>query len=148
MLAFDVNLRGLQCRDHRVHHKNSDKEGDPYNASRGFFYSHVGWLLLKKPPSVREAGKQLCFDDLIAVSGNLVLDLSVYSSPKCLAESRFARHGFPHIFITFYALSLRRIRMFGSNTRWTLGGTSSGASSHLQFTLTISTTTSGQVSLY
>ncbi|CDJ43157.1 fatty acyl-CoA desaturase, putative [Eimeria tenella] len=54
------------CRDHRVHHKNSDKEGDPYNASRGFFYSHVGWLLLKKPPSVREAGKQLCFDDLIA----------------------------------------------------------------------------------
>lgn len=89
MLAFDVDLRVLQCRDHRVHHKNSDKEGDPYNASRGFFYSHVGWLLLKKPPSVREAGKQLCFDDLIAVSGNLILDLSLDSSPKCLALTVF-----------------------------------------------------------
>ncbi|CDJ29508.1 fatty acyl-CoA desaturase, putative [Eimeria mitis] len=54
------------ARDHRVHHKNSDKEGDPYNASRGFFYSHVGWLLLKKPQSVKDAGKQLNFDDLLA----------------------------------------------------------------------------------
>ncbi|KAL8452262.1 hypothetical protein Emed_001423 [Eimeria media] len=53
-------------RDHRVHHKRSDKEGDPYNASRGFFYSHVGWLLLKKPAAVIEAGKQLNFDDLLA----------------------------------------------------------------------------------
>ncbi|CDJ61496.1 fatty acyl-CoA desaturase, putative [Eimeria maxima] len=47
------------ARDHRVHHKNSDKEGDPYNASRGFFYSHVGWLLLKKPQSVKDAGSCL-----------------------------------------------------------------------------------------
>ncbi|KAL8446148.1 hypothetical protein Emag_004834 [Eimeria magna] len=56
----------LYSRDHRVHHKRSDKEGDPYNASRGFFYSHVGWLLLKKPAAVIEAGKQLNFDDLLA----------------------------------------------------------------------------------
>ncbi|KAL8436393.1 hypothetical protein ACSSS7_001793 [Eimeria intestinalis] len=55
-------------RDHRVHHKRSDQEGDPYNASRGFFYSHVGWLLLKKPASVIEAGKQLNFDDLLAAA--------------------------------------------------------------------------------
>lgn len=54
------------ARDHRVHHKRSDKEGDPYNASRGFFYSHVGWLLLKKPQAVMEYGKQLNFDDLLA----------------------------------------------------------------------------------
>ncbi|XP_026193456.1 uncharacterized protein LOC34619756 [Cyclospora cayetanensis] len=53
-------------RDHRVHHKNSDREGDPYNASRGFFYSHVGWLLLKKPQAVKDAGRQLNFDDLLA----------------------------------------------------------------------------------
>ena len=35
---------------------------------RGFFYSHVGWLLLKKPQAVKDAGKQLNFDDLLAVS--------------------------------------------------------------------------------
>ena len=62
---------GAQSRDHRVHHKNSDREGDPYNASRGFFYSHVGWLLLKKPQAVKDAGKQLNFDDLLAVSVRL-----------------------------------------------------------------------------
>lgn len=59
-----------QSRDHRVHHKKSDGEGDPYNASRGFFYSHVGWLLLKKPQAVLDAGKQLNFDDLLAVSSS------------------------------------------------------------------------------
>lgn len=54
------------ARDHRVHHKRSDKEGDPYNAARGFFYSHVGWLLLRKPEAVINAGRQLNFDDLLA----------------------------------------------------------------------------------
>jgi stearoyl-CoA desaturase (delta-9 desaturase) len=30
---------------HRVHHKFVDADGDPHNSSRGFFFSHVGWLL-------------------------------------------------------------------------------------------------------
>lgn len=34
---------------HRVHHKYSDTELDPLNASRGFFYSHIGWLLMYDP---------------------------------------------------------------------------------------------------
>lgn len=34
-------------RDHRVHHKYSDTNADPHNASRGFFFSHIGWLLCK-----------------------------------------------------------------------------------------------------
>lgn len=39
------------CRDHRVHHRYTDTDKDPYNAKRGFFYSHIGWMLLKKPRS-------------------------------------------------------------------------------------------------
>ena len=31
---------------HRAHHRWTDTESDPYNSQRGFFYSHVGWLLL------------------------------------------------------------------------------------------------------
>ncbi|GBP32239.1 Acyl-CoA Delta(11) desaturase [Eumeta japonica] len=31
-------------RKHRLHHKYSDTDADPHNASRGFFFSHVGWL--------------------------------------------------------------------------------------------------------
>ena len=33
--------------DHRRHHKMTDKEDDPYSASRGFWYSHIGWILVE-----------------------------------------------------------------------------------------------------
>jgi stearoyl-CoA desaturase (delta-9 desaturase) len=52
-------------RDHRVHHKHSETDADPHNATRGFFFSHMGWLLVKKHPDVIEAGKKLIFDDLV-----------------------------------------------------------------------------------
>lgn len=53
------------ARDHRVHHKHSETDADPHNAKRGFFFSHMGWLLVKKHPAVIEAGKSLNFDDLL-----------------------------------------------------------------------------------
>ena len=53
-------------RDHRVHHKHSDEEADPHDASRGFFYSHVGWLLVKKRAATFEAGRNIPCDDLMA----------------------------------------------------------------------------------
>jgi fatty-acid desaturase len=37
---------------------------DPHNATRGFFFAHMGWLLIKKHPAIVEAGKKLNFDDL------------------------------------------------------------------------------------
>lgn len=33
------------CSQHRDHHKYTDTERDPYASTKGFFYSHVGWLL-------------------------------------------------------------------------------------------------------
>nr|XP_011452904.1 acyl-CoA desaturase isoform X1 [Crassostrea gigas]XP_034311676.1 acyl-CoA desaturase-like isoform X1 [Crassostrea gigas] len=53
-------------RDHRVHHKYSETDADPHNAKRGFFFAHVGWLLVKKHPDVMEKGKGLDFSDLYA----------------------------------------------------------------------------------
>lgn len=41
---------------------------DPYNAKRGFFFAHVGWLFVKKHKDVIEAGKKLNYDDLAADS--------------------------------------------------------------------------------
>ncbi len=32
---------------HRFHHRNVDTEEDPYNAKEGFFYSHIGWILVE-----------------------------------------------------------------------------------------------------
>ncbi|KAG5671192.1 hypothetical protein PVAND_001403 [Polypedilum vanderplanki] len=51
-------------RDHRVHHKYSDTNADPHNASRGFFFSHMGWLLCKKHPDVRKYGSRISMADL------------------------------------------------------------------------------------
>lgn len=34
------------CSDHRIHHKHvDDNEHDPYSAKKGFWYSHIGWML-------------------------------------------------------------------------------------------------------
>uniref|UniRef100_M4BJM3 Fatty acid desaturase domain-containing protein n=1 Tax=Hyaloperonospora arabidopsidis (strain Emoy2) TaxID=559515 RepID=M4BJM3_HYAAE len=53
-------------RDHRVHHKYSDTVADPHDSNRGFFFSHMGWLLIKKDARVREAGTKLNYNDLWA----------------------------------------------------------------------------------
>ncbi|KAF6757738.1 delta 9-fatty acid desaturase protein [Ephemerocybe angulata] len=34
-------------RGHRAHHRYTDTDLDPYNAHKGFFYSHIGWMLVK-----------------------------------------------------------------------------------------------------
>ncbi|KAL6426384.1 hypothetical protein ACFW04_009107 [Cataglyphis niger] len=52
------------ARDHRVHHKYSETDADPHNAKRGFFFSHVGWLLCRKHPEVKEKGKGIDLSDL------------------------------------------------------------------------------------
>lgn len=52
-------------RDHRVHHKYTDTDADPHNSSRGFFFSHVGWLLVKKHKDVRDKGKTVDMSDLL-----------------------------------------------------------------------------------
>lgn len=52
------------ARDHRVHHKYSETDADPHNAKNGFFFSHVGWLLVKKHPDVISKGKQIDLSDL------------------------------------------------------------------------------------
>lgn len=33
---------------HRRHHRHVDTNLDPYNAKRGFWYSHIGWVLERK----------------------------------------------------------------------------------------------------
>jgi stearoyl-CoA desaturase (delta-9 desaturase) len=35
--------------DHARHHARVDEEEDPYDATKGFWYSHCGWVLLRDP---------------------------------------------------------------------------------------------------
>jgi fatty-acid desaturase len=34
---------------HREHHRHSENFGDPHNAKRGFFWSHIGWMFYLNP---------------------------------------------------------------------------------------------------
>lgn len=54
------------ARDHRVHHKYSETDADPHNATRGFFFAHMGWLLCRKHPEVKNKGKGIDVSDLEA----------------------------------------------------------------------------------
>ena len=56
------------CRDHRVHHKYTETDADPHNALRGFFFAHMGWLMMKKHPDIRSKGKNVDMSDLCADS--------------------------------------------------------------------------------
>lgn len=60
------NCLYVWVRDHRQHHKYSDTDADPHNANRGFFFSHVGWLMSRKHPKVLEYGKKIDMSDLEA----------------------------------------------------------------------------------
>ncbi|XP_046739794.1 acyl-CoA Delta-9 desaturase-like [Diprion similis] len=62
-LAFQNHLSEW-VRDHRVHHKFTDTDADPHNAKRGFFFSHMGWLLVRKHRDVIEKGATVDVSDL------------------------------------------------------------------------------------
>ncbi|KAL0830477.1 hypothetical protein ABMA28_002642 [Loxostege sticticalis] len=75
-LAFQ-NTAITWIRDHRLHHKCSDTDGDPHNASRGLFYSHIGWLMTKKSERVIKQGKTLDMSD-------------IYSNPVLRFQKKYA----------------------------------------------------------
>ncbi|KLJ06872.1 acyl-CoA desaturase [Blastomyces silverae] len=40
------------ARGHRVHHRYTDTEKDPYSVRKGFVYSHFGWMIMKQNPKL------------------------------------------------------------------------------------------------
>jgi stearoyl-CoA desaturase (delta-9 desaturase) len=62
--------------DHRKHHRFSDREGDPHSpwrygrnfraVTKGFFYSHLGWLFDVEQTSEEKFAPDLCRDPAIA----------------------------------------------------------------------------------
>jgi stearoyl-CoA desaturase (delta-9 desaturase) len=51
--------------DHRVHHSHVDSERDPYNATRGFFWSHIGWIFFQNDPPSQTVVRDLSEDPLV-----------------------------------------------------------------------------------
>jgi stearoyl-CoA desaturase (delta-9 desaturase) len=51
--------------DHRVHHSHVDSERDPYNAKKGFFWSHIGWIFFEGNPPSQTVVRDLAEDPLV-----------------------------------------------------------------------------------
>ncbi|KAJ8961754.1 hypothetical protein NQ318_021355 [Aromia moschata] len=48
----------------QAHHKYSDTDCDPHNARRGLFYTHIGWIMLKKSDEVLSKVENIDLSDL------------------------------------------------------------------------------------
>ena len=52
--------------DHREHHGMTDEEGDPYNAQKGFWWSHMGWVMAEREhPAAYHLVRDLESDPLV-----------------------------------------------------------------------------------
>jgi stearoyl-CoA desaturase (delta-9 desaturase) len=59
-----------------MHHKYTETDADPHNASRGFIFSHCGWLMCRKHAEVKEKGKNIDLSDL-------------FNDPVCSIQRKF-----------------------------------------------------------
>jgi stearoyl-CoA desaturase (delta-9 desaturase) len=50
---------------HRFHHRYTDTDRDPYNIKRGFFFAHVGWVLIRGPRADYSVVRDLATDPLV-----------------------------------------------------------------------------------
>jgi len=67
--------------DHRDHHKFVDKDNDPYDISKGFFYAHMGWLIFKLLPAKNHDNvKDLLKDPLVVWQHRHVQKIAIFMS--------------------------------------------------------------------
>jgi fatty-acid desaturase len=52
-------------RDHKLHHRYTETNADPHNSKRGFFFAHIGWLMLAKHPEFVEKEKEHKLSELM-----------------------------------------------------------------------------------
>lgn len=67
---------------HRVHHRYTDTNRDPYDARKGFWYSHIVWMLEKPNPKYRARAdiSDLIDDWVVRVQHRHYILLMVFSS--------------------------------------------------------------------
>ena len=59
---------------HRLHHAHSDREKDPHNSSKGFWWAHIGWIFYRDPGLVQFEDYKHYAKDLVADPFILFLD--------------------------------------------------------------------------
>ncbi|OVE82029.1 hypothetical protein BVY03_01915 [bacterium K02(2017)] len=74
--CFEGSAREWCCA-HRKHHGRVDQEGDPYNAKKGFFYSHIGWIVLKADQSDERHIQDMLKDPIVLFQDRHYVKLAV-----------------------------------------------------------------------
>ncbi|XP_029173699.1 acyl-CoA Delta(11) desaturase-like [Nylanderia fulva] len=92
-ISYQGHIYGW-VRDHRVHHKFTDTDADPYNARKGFFFSHIGWILVHKHPDVISKGAMIDLSDL--KQDCLVVFQRKYDGHSLFCRSKFNKCLFYH----------------------------------------------------
>lgn len=93
--AAAQNSLYVWVRDHRMHHKFTETNADPHNVKRGLFFAHIGWVLCKKHPAVKEKGKTVDMSDL--ANDPLIMFQHRYYTPMSL----FLCFGVPTLFFHY-----------------------------------------------
>ena len=79
--------------DHRLHHQKVDTENDPYSINEGFWYAHMGWIVLKKNNQFHESyAKDFLKDRLVMWQHRFYIPLAVLAGfilPMALGEVLF-----------------------------------------------------------
>lgn len=83
---------------HRMHHRHSDTELDPHTPRKGFWWSHVGWILSDET-SERPAGTMKDFERFPELR---FLDRHQWIPPWALALACLAVGGWPGLLIGFF----------------------------------------------
>ncbi|GJQ09351.1 hypothetical protein GpartN1_g1142.t1 [Galdieria partita] len=95
--AFEGSARWW-ARNHRAHHRYVDSDKDPYAVHKGFWYAHLGWMVLKQ--DVRRAGR---------------VDISDLNANKLL---RFQHKYYLPIALTFGFIFPTAVAHFGWGDAW------------------------------
>ncbi|XP_033333624.2 acyl-CoA desaturase 1 [Megalopta genalis] len=69
LLLFSQTLSGQDSAyrwavNHYMHHKYSDTDLDPHNSNRGFFFAHIGWVMKKRHPLLRQKLREVDWSEL------------------------------------------------------------------------------------
>ena len=69
------------CSDHRRHHAKSDQEEDPYSVTKGFWWAHMRWMLVKSTTGVEhEMVRDLESQRSIALQHRYYLPLALFTA--------------------------------------------------------------------
>ncbi|XP_061724735.1 acyl-CoA Delta(11) desaturase-like [Cydia pomonella] len=107
------------CRDHRCHHKFCDTDADPHDSTKGLFFSHIGWLMVRRHPDVIKKGRTLDMSDLkenpvLQFQMKYYLYLSIFLA--FILPALIPYYFWQESFNTAYHISLLRLIIFSHVT--------------------------------